>query len=207
MSGQSGDINTQVLEYLEQKYGESFEYSAPTGDSITGTRAMLVRCESLPEAVYVEIENYRKADRVIRDNYIAIKYKQETIDFLDNCAAEEFCEANVFYSVTRSGLSPDLPPDASFDDFLKNSGVTLIGTIEVKSENSKYKNQVEKFAKRVAESGVQYRFMIAIMTPDEFGIYDLDEIGDMMVFGETKDRASVDYIDGTFEITWLGEEK
>lgn len=201
------DINTLAIQYMDQKYGESFEYSAPAGDSMTGTRAMLVRCQSLPEAVYVEVENYRKADRVFRDNYIAVKYKNETIDFLTECATAEFGEANVFYSVTRTGLSPDLPAGASFADFLRDSGVTLIGTIEVQGESDSYKEQTEKFAQRIADSGVPYRIMLAVMTSDEFGVYDYDQLGDMIVLEKTKDSASIINVDGSPQIEWRGKEQ
>ena len=32
------DVNELALEFLEQKYGEKFEYSAPVGASYTSTR-------------------------------------------------------------------------------------------------------------------------------------------------------------------------
>ena len=202
----SKDVNTLALEYLEEKYGEPFEYSAPAGDSMTGTRSFLARCDSLPEAVFVEVENYREDDRVFLDNYIAVKYKQETVDFLRDCAVSEFGEANVFYEVKQSGLSASLPADAGFTDFLSDGGVPLIATIEVKDDGTDYKGAAEKMAQRIAETGAQFRVILAVVAPDEFGVYDEDELGDKMVMGETVDSARLIHTDGSVQVTWVGEE-
>ena len=207
MGDKNKSINTLALEYMEKKYAEPFEYAAPTGDSLTGTRAMLVRCQSLPEAVYVEIENYLKADeRVFRDNYIAVKYKQETIDFLLNCAVSEFGGANVFYDVKGSALSDSLPSDAGFSEFLSGSGVPLAATIEVKDDGGSYKELTEKMANRIAETGASFRIILAVVAPDEFGIYNEDELGDKVVMRQTVDSARLINVDGNLQITWSREE-
>jgi hypothetical protein len=45
-----GDINRGALAYMEQKYGEKFEYLKPTGSMmpVKDTRKILVSGESLP---------------------------------------------------------------------------------------------------------------------------------------------------------------
>lgn len=199
------DINTLALEYMEQKYGEPFEYAAPTGDSMSGTHALLVRCQSLPEAVYVEVENYRKpAERVFRDNYIAVKYKQETIDFLLEYAKAKFSEANVFYSVVRSGLSLDLPADAGFERFLKDSSVLLYATLEVKDDGGSYRELAEKMANQITETGTRFRIILVVVAPDDFGVYTEDELGDQIDMGKNIDSARLTNEDGSLQITWLG---
>lgn len=195
------DVNEIAIERVEEKYNDSCEYSSPTGDSLTGTRAFLVRCNNLSGAVYVEIENYRESNKIYRDNYIAVKYAQETSDFLLREAKKEFSDARVFYTVKRSGLSPDISANATFNELLSDPEFTLNATIEVKGDDN-YKTLAENMAKSIAATGLNYRIVLAVMDNQEFGIYDADEIGDKLVLNETKAGARLTNINNELKVDW-----
>jgi len=92
-NGTTQNINVVALAYMEKKYRENFEYAFPYGDSMTGTHQLLVTCASFPEQnILVRIENYRREDKVFLDNYVAVKYREETIGFLQDCANQVFGE-------------------------------------------------------------------------------------------------------------------
>jgi hypothetical protein len=81
-SQNSGQINDIALAHMEQKYGEKSEYAAPWGDSMSETREFIARCDSLQDQdILVQIENYRQKEKIFRDNYLAVKYRENTITF------------------------------------------------------------------------------------------------------------------------------
>ncbi|MDE5590689.1 MAG: hypothetical protein K2J60_16375 [Acetatifactor sp.] len=115
--------NDAALQYMEQKYGEKFEYVAPWGDSMTGNHELLVSCESLTgKDILVKISNYKSENRVFQDNYLAVKYCEETVGFLSQCANEVFGDSKIDYNVAKHALSPELPADASFEEYFADEG-------------------------------------------------------------------------------------
>ena len=52
-----------------------------------------------------------------------MKYREDTIGFMSDCANQVFGESNIFYDVANLALSPDLPVGASFDEFLTDTMV------------------------------------------------------------------------------------
>ena len=109
------NVNELALEYMEQKYGEKFEYSAPVGASYTGTRSFLATCESFGDKkILVQIENYKdRENRVIRDNYIAVKYEDKVREFFKQISDEEFGASEIFYNASGRVLSSELSSSAS----------------------------------------------------------------------------------------------
>ena len=131
MKYKNKSVTDAALEYMEKKYGEPFTYAAPWGESYSGTHQLMVTCESLTGRVLVEIENYREEGEVFRDNYIAVKYAQETLDLFQSYVDQEFGEGRVFYEVNPRGLSEDLPADATLEEYLADSRAPLAKFVEV----------------------------------------------------------------------------
>jgi len=168
------NINDEALAYMEQKYGERFEYSQSYGDSMSGTYELLATCESFPDQkILVQIENYRKRfGRVFRDNYIAVKYRQETIDFIQDCTVEVFGEANIHYNVRSNVLSCDLSENATFYEYLADMRVPLSFTIRIKASSFTSEEQITKLAESLSEYGTHYIAIIAMITDEQFNIID-----------------------------------
>ena len=196
------NVNTAALEYLEQKYGEPFEYARPWGDSFGGTRQFLTSCESLPEPVMVEIENYRTDAPIFRDNFLAVKYKDQTAEFLRECAAAEFGEATVFYGVAKSAMPETLAVDADFETYLAECDVTLAFRIEVPQSRFTDKEQVEKVTERIAASGLHFNFMVVVVADDAYGTYDASALADVVTLRTYSSCAQITNYNDEIKINW-----
>ena len=130
------NVNELALEYMEQKYGEKFEYKAPAGSSYTGNRTFLATCESFgDETVVVQVENYKTDERTFRDNYLAIKYADRMFDYLSQIVNNQFDESKLYYAPTGKPLSADLPADATFEEYLMDSSDTINAFAVVKESD------------------------------------------------------------------------
>lgn len=126
-----GYDDQMALDYLEEKYGEEFGYAGPWGDSMDGDREILAGCDSLSDLVLVEIADYREDSRVFSDNYMALKYKDDITQFIQEQADAVFDQNRVYYESARSVLSPAIGSSASMEDVLRDSEMTLFCRVEV----------------------------------------------------------------------------
>ena len=130
------NVNELALEYMEQKYGEKFEYKAPAGSSYTGNRTFLATCESFgDETVVVQVENYKTDERTFRDNYLAIKYADRMSDYLSQIINDQFGESKLYYAPTGKPLSADSPANATFEEYLMDSSDTINAFAVVKESD------------------------------------------------------------------------
>jgi hypothetical protein len=165
---------------MEQKYGEKFEYSAPFGNSMSGTRQLLVKGENFPDQnIVVSIENYRSRDRVFRDNYLAVKHHAAYTELFQNYASDEFGEATVFCRISTLALSPELSANATLYEYLADTSAPLRIMVEVKESDFTSEEQAQRFAERIAENGAYFSISIVVVDDSEYGtfdIYTLDEL-------------------------------
>ena len=203
------NINDVALAYMEQKYGERFEYVAPWGNSMSGTREFLAKCDSLPrQEVLVQIENYRNEDKIFRDNYLAVKYREDTIDFILNCANQVFGETTVFYDVAKMALSPELPVNATFDDYFADPRGFVSVSIEVKSSDFVSKEQAQKVIDPIATAckADYLGIIIVIVEDDKYGTFDIDSLGEHVVSRQFVQCVRLTRQNGSTFTEWLGEE-
>lgn len=78
----NGYEQQMVYDYLEDKYGETFEYSSPWGNSLYGDHELFVTCDSLDSSIYVVVKDYRETTRTFHDNYVAVMYEEQTEQFM-----------------------------------------------------------------------------------------------------------------------------
>lgn len=78
----NGYEQQMVYNYLEGKYGETFEYAGPWGNSLYGDHELFVTCDSLDSSIYVVVKDYRETTRTFHDNYVAVMYEEQTEQFI-----------------------------------------------------------------------------------------------------------------------------
>ncbi len=160
------NVNEMALEYMEQKYGEKFEYKAPTGSSYTGNRTFLATCESFgDETVVVQIVNYKTDERQFRDNYLAIKYADRMIDYFSQIVNNQFGESKVYYSPTGKPLSADLPANATFEEYLMDPSDTILAWIVVKKSDYRDMDQLSEIMETISSdcaAGMMSVYLIVI---------------------------------------------
>lgn len=174
------NVNEIALEYLEEKYGEKFEYCAPAGSSYTGTRTFLATCESFGDyRVLVQIENFRdRENMVIRDNYIAVKYKDEVEEFFKQAADEVFGSSKVFCHVTGRTLPPELPSNASLEEYFSCKEGIMTGVIALPESGYKNDEQLRLLADKISDtlSCDEISVLIMVVDDDTFKSADEDEL-------------------------------
>ena len=201
------NINDAALAYMEQKYGEIFEYSAPYGNSMTGTHQLLVKCARFPDQdILVRIENYKREDKVFLDNYLAVKYREDTIEFLSDCANQVFGEARIYYDVDYQALSPELSADAAFNAYLADTRVPLNIMVEVKASDFVSEDQAQQIAELIAANGTYYYISIMIVNDGEYGSYDSKTLEKQMSLGNYAHCAKITRLDGEIRVRWLEKE-
>lgn len=199
-------VDVIALEYMEQKYGEEFVYASAWGAKYTGTYSMMTTCASLKdERVLVQAENYKSEDCVIKDNYIAVKYKQETVAFLRDCAEAAFASAEIHYDVREASLSPELSVDATLEDFLSGGGVPLVVMVEVRESDYQSEEQIEKVSKLIAESGAEFHLTIAVVKDELYGTFDRTSLNAHISAKKCVRCANTSNVDGEMQISWFQE--
>ena len=172
------DTNDDALSYLSEKYGQTFSYLGPWGDSMSGTRSFLASCEALPgQRILVQVENFRdEGSRTVRDNYLACLYAGETEDFLRSCAQETVGSVNLFYEPALLPLAADLPADATFERFLAEGGAFLSVTMELRPSEWQNEEQARALIQRIADSGVSCSLNLIALPEEQFGTLSREEL-------------------------------
>ncbi|MCM1059918.1 MAG: hypothetical protein NC452_06455 [Eubacterium sp.] len=168
------DVNNLALKYLEHKYGETFEYKQPCGNSMTGTRNFIASCLGHGD-VLVQIDNFKDSEnRVFLDNHIAKKYENETKNFIKEIFDKEFTESKIFYIAAEKVLSEDLPGDATFEQFLADPEGRISAVIAVKksgySDNTQFKEAVETILESFAANWIGLH--IHVVEDNEFDSFN-----------------------------------
>jgi hypothetical protein len=201
------NINDDALVYMEQKYGEKFEYVSPWGSSYTGTHQLLVKCNSLQDQeILVQVENFKQENKIFRDNYLAVKYREDTIAFCRDYANQVFGETTVFYEVADDGLSADLLATATFHDFLADTRVPLVIMIAVKASNFSTREQAQEVAELIAESGADFYLTIAVLEEAAYGIYDHKTLNKQIALKQVIDSAIIIKRGDDIETVWTEKE-
>lgn len=171
------DVNELALEYLEQKYGEKFEYSAPAGSSYTGTRSFLATCESFGDRrILVQIENFTDNENLsISDNYIAIKYEDNVRDFFKQIADEEFGSSKIFYNASGRTLSPEMSATASFDEYLRSEDGLISAVISLHGNGYKNTEQLRSLANQISNRFSCREISILLIVVDDNTFSNSDE--------------------------------
>lgn len=198
--------NELALAYLEEKYGEPFSYSAPYGDSMTGTRSLLTTCKSFPEQqILVQVEGFKTDNKIFLDNYLAVKYQGRTIDFLNTCVSGFYPSANVFYNAPLVCQSPDLRADASFEDFLADGRAELIVMLEVKASEFTSTELLNELVAEITKSCNHMTVTVIVVDDSIFGTMDRSELNDRIAHRDYVAMGKA-YIDPEgVEIKWRGE--
>lgn len=200
-------LQERAMMKMEERYGVAFEYSGPWGDSLSGTHSFYVTTESIPDhLISVQIENFRYPERVFLNNFLAVKHRDATIDFLHSRVTEVFNDTRIFYNVSDLGLSPDLPADATLYEFLADTRVRIVVMAEVKESDFTSEDQAMKVAELIAESGVNFILTLVVVDDESFGTHTRETLGRRVALFQVIDCASISHRDGIINIIWDREE-
>lgn len=197
----------QGLKYLQEKYGEEFTYAAPYGDSMSGTKEFLTTCASLPGGkILVQIENFRSDNPIYRDNYLAVKYQEQTIDMLKKCAASQNANANIYYEARKNGQSENLPATATFEEFLLDGRSEAIAVVEIKASEYINRTQIEQICNSCAENNSNMYLLVIVVPDDLFGTMSRKEINSFVSTGRSVTYVSAYIRNSAVSFGWHNED-
>jgi len=194
-------VNDLALAYMEEKYGEPFTYFAPWGSSYTGTREFLATCQSLPgHTILVQVKDFQGENPVYRDNYLAVKYQEDTAAFFRTEAEKVLGQVNVFYEASKFSLTGALPEEPSFDAFYADKGTVIDVLLELEAAPSR--EQVETFTAALGESSGQITLTLVAPGAATFGTLSRKELNQLAYRGEADFTAAIRTRGGSFIIDW-----
>lgn len=195
------NINELALAYMENKYGESFTYLAPWGNSMSGNREILVTCESFPnEPILVQVENFKSANKVYRDNFHAVKFQNDVVDYFEAIACDYFGTVNVFHTPSKIALSSGLSADTDFETYYSNPSTVVSVLIEIKSSNFIDSSDLEDYMKNISDTHGLVTISFVVVNDDIFGSMGRDELNDLVAQGNVIFSAHGEVTDGIIEI-------
>lgn len=198
--------NRLALNYMEEKYGETFTYAAPCGNSLSGTRELLVTCNSFPDRqILVQIENFKSDNRIYRDNYLAVKYESETLEFFRSCASDFYEKCNVFYEAPTQVQSEKLTAESNFDAFLSDGLTTIVVLFELPANEFSDPAQVEHIISNICASCSNANVTVVIVEDQIWNTFSRTELADRISNDDFVALAKAYIRNSSTDVRWYGE--
>lgn len=162
------NVIDEALDYLEQKYGISFQYSAPYGDSLSGDKSFHAIAGDLGEEdpVVVKILNYKTEAWTVQDNYYNIKFRDQIRSYLQETAESIWGTAYVLHKTNRVTVQGDLSGNATFEEWLREAKSTIEFNLIVPESAFQDELQIQTYARQLATDGLYYNGHV-VVAPDE----------------------------------------
>jgi len=140
--------------HLEERYGGRFEFLMPWGAGPLSRDTTPMLFTRYSETEDVLIVGRRTDDGFeFRDNYLAVKFRDEMTALIRDIANEVFGESIVIYNAELQTLSPDLPGNATFEEYSRDRWSNIFARIVLTDELFD-ESLVDKFAEKFQETGI-----------------------------------------------------
>lgn len=125
LTGVTGCMNNKesvvdkMVAYMNKKYDDHFEYSAPFGGGPDSTSTqIIVTSEKYPEAE-IWVEYYTKdSNEIFADNYVSYKYEEQTRELLQTLLNDVFhSNVKLQYGVGTKGTVNNFTDRTSFEEY------------------------------------------------------------------------------------------
>lgn len=195
--------NDMALEYMKERYGETFEYHQPWGMSYSGTHEVLVKSDKYPDqTIIVQIEDFRQDYKRFYDNYLLVKYYEDSVNYFRECALTEFKDVKVHYEVAKFGLSENTPIDSTFEEVLANKDTVMIVMLEVKESDFQSETQAENVANLILELGTEYYLTLVVVKDEVYGTSIRDTLNDVLGDGTYVKMLKAQHYEGETQLRW-----
>lgn len=180
-----------MVEYLNEKYDDDeFEYLSPFGGGAGASyKQIICSSEKYPdEEVSVLFDIDEDGNKIIKDNYLAIKYKEQVIELLDKILTECFeTDHLLFYDVNMYSFTDNSTQDTTFEEFISTASSYITFTAVINSEYEVDRDYVERIVqKKFVENGFCCRIGV-IYFDGGTGSYDGLESTELSGYGYRKD--------------------
>jgi hypothetical protein len=158
------NVYDSALTYMEEKYGEKFEYVKPWGSSYVtpGARQILVSCESLPDKNILLVIN--DSEKTYSDNYIDHKFRAQTETFLEDIAHKYFSYVKVNIGIPGFPTVEGIDNETAFDSYIHNERLTLNGSFDIADwQETAAMNMINEFKSQ----GLHFAFDFVVIKAEE----------------------------------------
>jgi len=158
--------NKGALEYMEQRYGEKFEFIKSHGlHYSTNSRRIFVSCESFPgEEILVNIVKDGKELKYY-DNYMKYYFEEQVSDFIVNTAKNYFDDVTFKLNISATTLHSSINLTTTFDEYIRSKYYFVNGHLEVIGESNE--KTVSEFVTELVKLGIQFSVSINIPSVNE----------------------------------------
>lgn len=171
----NGYEQQMVYDYLEDKYGETFEYSSPWGNSLYGDHELFVTCDSLDSPIYVVVKDYRETTRTFHDNYVAVMYEEQTEQFMRDCIGEFFSDFHLYYDTPFEPCADDLNKQSTFEEYISDQTYVMHISVAVPIDSIENREQILKMAEKLGSYGTRFRLMFSAQEITDYNSVTGDE--------------------------------
>ena len=198
------------LKYMKTKYGEDFTYLEPYDDFQPTARTLkiYVQSERYPDSKIMVIEEKDKdGNRLFHDNFVAIKYEQDTRELLTDVAVQVYGECRVIYSAYGyDGYLPDSFDNATtFADYIAARKSNICVTILLPPEHGTLDKERE--INEIYEKCCENKIICAVevyYTNDSEVYQSISTTAEMMLLEGWFDADGVLVMDAEFGVQSLG---
>lgn len=201
------------LEYMKTKYNGDFTYLEPYDNFQPTARALkiYVQSDQYPDSKILVVEERDYDENILfHDNFVAIKYEQDTGELLTNIATQVYGECRVMYSVHRHGQEGVLPDyfnnSTTFADYIADRKSTITFSVLLPPEHSiqDKDREINDFYEECCENKIIC--IMAVYYVNDLDMYQsMDSEPVMMQSGEWYDAHGVLMMDaefGTQSLKW-----
>lgn len=191
----ASEAEQAAMDKMSADYSDTFSYEKREGDGF------LVKSDALDADVYVE----QADDGEYHDNYLAVKYEDETKSYIEDCVAQFYDNAIVHFEAPQTGLTGGLSADADFASYMADSGAILTGVIELRDSDYLTQFDVSRMAGAMAMYGTSFDFDFVVLSDDVFDTLSVDEIRERIESGDVVAHADLIKQGDSVQINWVSE--
>lgn len=203
-----------AIQKLKEKYGEKFEYDRivpnETCYSTFCSPARFYMKTTNPNSpvynqkIYVKIENAKEENKILYDNYVAIKYEEKVQEIFESLAKKYFTDIRFFHGASASlSLSDNLTNKTTLEEYMLDDSTEIEGLIEIKEsdfDSIKLKKFFEDWFDKIADTD----FLLIVSKDENFGNYSEDYLREIKVkrdYSEMSAYGEISKYDGEKEIS------
>lgn len=146
----------KMIDYMTDKYNESFSFiSVYGGNPGTDVHKILVSSESYPEKEICVV--YDSFNDFYSDNYLGIKYEDETREYLKRILSGCFDgEVFVHYNADNLAMTENGNKNTTFNEYISSvqSGITFTAIVSTKRTSDENDLLMNNLQKALAEAGI-----------------------------------------------------
>lgn len=178
-----------AIQKLKEKYGEEFEYDSTVPNQICYSTfcspAKFYMKTTNPNSplynkkIYVRIENAKEENKILYDDYVAIKYEEKVQEMVESLAKKYFTNIRFFHS-TNLSLSDDLTSKTTLEEYMLDDSTMVRGLIEIKEsdfDSTKINQFFEDWFDKIADT----YFLLIVSKNENFGNYSEDYLREIKV--------------------------